>query len=330
MLFFFFVSLISPMAWAETVLVPAPTASTREYQARLISSAYISPTQSYLNTHPSLAAREDLLGAYAEAQKAFLEQSLTQAQAGFENVVKKVGAEDWGATEREVFLLSYLRLAQIDGGRRDEWLARAIQLGPDVKAEKSLFPPPLFAQLERLRKESPKMNPGALYDSTEWTRILVNGNSCSRHACAEMPNLPGTVRVTFLSDRWLPQTLFMSLSDLPKAAPERIAWLQGSCGSPVFHAKSQKLGTKSAFWSLNCDQPGLPASSGLNLQPVARAPGPDALVLPEPMKEQRTPFYKNKWVWAGVGVVAAVVIASSLSKKKASEEERVTTTSYGY
>ncbi|MBX3022566.1 MAG: hypothetical protein KF799_12915 [Bdellovibrionales bacterium] len=309
-----------PPAHAETVLVPAPASVKREYEARLAASSFASPSQVYKRQHPSAEGREHLLSSYADAQKAFLQNSLTEAIVRFESVVNRLPSEDWSRSDRELILLSCLRLAQIDSVRRDQWLTKALLLGPGLDIDEQLFPPPLVAQLKRLRAEVPSVQPRRLVDFNEWTLVLINGVSCSPSACPEFSDLPLTVRVTFVSDRWLPQTLHLPLSDLGKAQPERLAWLEGACGAPRFHPKTETLGTKLAFWGLNCD--------GVNpIVPLAPTP---TLALPENVKPAATPFYKNKWVWAGLGLITAALVISQQQQRDSVKEERQTSTTYGF
>jgi len=129
------------------------------------------------------------------------------------------------------------------------------------------------------------------------------------------------VRLTFLSDQWLPFTTELSGEDVASLQPRRVAWFSGGCGKPEFHKAAGDIPSKKAFWNLECE--GEPRPLALAPQPL---PLQDAVPKVE-FREPGKPFYKNKWLWVGVGLVTAAIIVIQSQKK---DEKTEPTTTYGY
>lgn len=319
---------------AETVLFEDPGASNIEYRALLKANGrYLTPTQHYLATHPSNTARENLLKLYSEAQKALVSQSQDEARRRFQGLVNLTGADDWSRTEREIFTYAYLRLAQfeVEASRRDAWLANALFVGVDIKPDSKLFPPPILRRFEQLRAQAPSWKAEAAIDS-EWSRALINGVPCSLQDCPRFPNLPVRVRVTFLSDKWQPQTVQTELSALASVKPDRVAWVKGNCEHTEFSELANPIADKKAFYSLACEKKAAISTEApsqiVDLKP--RAPNP-----PEPIWGQTAPstrpdakpFYRRAWFWAGLGGV--ILAGAVLANQKRGKDETQTSTTYG-
>lgn len=306
---------------AETILVPSDTSAVREYEARRQANGYITPSAAYARQFPKPAAREHLLALYSQAHKAFLENTKAEAQRLYGEVVQLTRTEDWSKGDREILLLAYLRLAQIDSANRDAWLLEAVQLGPGLETDTSLFPPPLWERFARMRAEAPRLRPVKVLAYGEWTELLINGMSCTRAKCPEFASTPRPVRVTFVSNRWLPQTLTLSLSEIERASPPRQPLLIGSCGNPQFHPGTEWMQDKLPFWSLECE--------GKRNEIKRPVPGEAAtlpvLALPEEPRPARKSWLESKWFWAGVGVIATAMI---IENNRPRREERVPTTTY--
>lgn len=291
-------------AHAQRVLIPAPGAGAREYAARLQTSAdLVSPTDAYLKQHPLPASRERLLQRFADAQKAYLENSLPEARERFTEVVELVLSDDWNKSDREVLLHAYLRLAQIDGTQSEHWLLQALMLGPGLELDRNLFPPPLLKQLAELRTRSASAPVRRLLG--DWPRLLINGVSCTAAQCPEFPLSAFPARVTFLSDTFVPVTVRVPLSALSGLKIERTALVQGRCGSPSFHARAGEFAAKDAFFGLACE-----SQNQLQLQPQPRVP--NALDMTLSAGPTRAPFYHSKWFWIGLGVVTTAIASSQM------------------
>lgn len=290
------------------VLVQAPGVPLLDYKAALkADSEAVSPTQHALKARPSSGARDNLLALFASAQKSFLGGSPEEASAQFQKVTALLTAEDWPATDRRVFLQSYLRLAQLEPANQGAWLNKALSAGDDVQPEADLFPPPLIAELKRLRREVPRTAPAA---SEEWTEVLFNGSPA-----AGWPLNGEAVRVTFLSDVWKPETHVVKDLDVKRLAPAKLPLASGGCAQSKVDLKNAR-----AFWGLDCEA----APRELNLQPVFASPAIPKLDI----KEKSPAFYKSKWFWGTVAVAAVTAVVIASQKKKDSNPEP--TMNYGY
>jgi hypothetical protein len=266
------------------------------------SGEWISPTQDYLRQHPSAAARDRLVQAYAQAQKAFVSAAPVEARKAFEAVMSMSSDDDWSATEREIFAYSALRLAQLadQPAARQAWLDQALfyEAHPDPQ----LFPPPLITELKA--RPVPHQRFNTAFDSAEWSAILIAGRLCSRFDCPEIA-APSTLkaRVTFLSDKWQPQVMTVALGELSKVQPERRAYVHGRCDQPDDFGRRGR-----AFYSLSCETQKTEPDLLPHLAAVETPPWT------QPVPESHTrPLLKNKWFWIGTGaavVAAAVIIAS--------------------
>lgn len=306
-------------AHAQTVLVQAPRSPGLDYLAMLKAhSNFVSPSRFYRAKHPLVSEREQLIAAFAEAQKAFLGDSIASARKAYKAVLDLVWADDWERSDREIFLQAYLRLAQTesDSAARDRWLTQSLLLGDDVNVDATLFPPPLLLRRRELSRQATVKVVSKV--PAGWNDLLVNGRSCAGTDC-KLLSL-GKVRVTLLSDQWLPHTEILDINEIDRLAPAPVALVRGACGQEDFHAETAKYPVRKAFWNLDCEER-VGASRKLKLTPQLNA----SIFTPAPGPVK---FYQSKWFWIGAGgvvVIAAVVIANSQR-----HEVRDTSTSYGY
>lgn len=317
------------LIWSQSVhaavLFQAPGSSGLDYRAALKADAdNVSPSAAYIQQHPSSDNRQRLLNLFAEAQKAFLGGTKEEAKRQFENLLSLAGEDDWDRNSREIFLVAYFRLAQIelDIAAQSALLTQALLLGEGLSVPSDLFPPPLIRRYTQLKMEIPRLqiSPGFFADG--WSVILVNGQPCSKNACENIPQLANDVRVTFLSEQWLPVSVVIQASELNRAAPARVPWITGSCEKTNFHPQTDSTSEKKAFWFLNCGAQSKPKA--INFLPVSHA---DPVIAKIEMDLKPRPFYKSPWFWGGVGAVVIAAIALSAKKQ---EKEREPTTTYGY
>lgn len=264
---------LSLTAQAQNILYREPGQPAIEYQAALKAQGeLISPTTNYLRIHPLRENRDRLTGRFAEAQKAFLNQDKTSARNAFQKVVDLIATDDWRASDRSVFALSYFRLAQLESenSRQDFWLRKILSLGPDAPVDQALVPPPLLKRLKEIRQKTPARDLSPLLG--EWDRLIVNGRVCTK---CELPKTEEPVRVTWLSDQWRPITQVWNANTAP--TPPR--------GEPWPAPAPEKV---------------------LNLQTEPRA---DALPLFAETRTRKS-FWKSPWLWAALGgaIAAAVII----------------------
>ncbi|MGZ3721305.1 MAG: hypothetical protein ACXVA9_00160 [Bdellovibrionales bacterium] len=306
-------------ALAGTILLQGPQTSPLEYKAMLKAHGNLtSPSQEYLNTHPALANREHLLTLFAEAQKSFLEKSNEEARAKFESVLTLLTHDDWEKSDREVFFQTYLRLAQMEtaAGNRDRWLGLSLLLG-EINYDSSLFPPPLLARRTELLQSLPKKDVARRMLGLGWSHILINGQICKKGDCTAWPLYPGQVRMTVLSDQWLPQTMVFDLAEIDHLTPSQFAWAEGNCENEKLARETAGFADKKVFWGLNCAKPEV----AVNLKPSIVPQQPLPLFTTAAPKS--APIYHSKWFWAGVTAAVAVIVIAS-SKKKETKEPSTT------
>lgn len=297
------------------VLVPEPTVDDHEYRALLKTRPDdISPSQRLLQLRPSHSRREQLLGALAKAQQAYVSQSADEARRRFLAVVDLLDKDDWGAGDRAVFLYAYLRLAQLEPNA-SAWLDRAAVLGTDVAIERPLFPPPLLADLEARRSRLSRV---VIDDEIfrSWTTILINGRVCTRNVC-QIENDDGRIRVTWLSDKWMPHTALIRMREVTSYRPPRKAWLEGTCAHPAFSGQAEVLGDVEPFFGFGC------VAAPVSLAGAALTHELSLPKTPEPAAS----LYKSKWLWLGLGAIVTAAVIADQNKKK---EDREPTTTYGY
>lgn len=255
---------------------------------------------------------------------------------------------------------------QTDSEGQNLWLARAVAVGDDTQAEAGLFPPPLLAGLQKFRGEIPRARVSREVFEAGWTMVLLNGYVCSAQNCAGFPIGGEKVRATFLSDTWQSVTMMLDARELTTIRPKAVAWVSGDCAKTQFSAASSALKGVRSFWGLECEASGsgstsaagaglgsatpsaamaatdstssaraesgdlsqsasasTQASKTLNFNPIT----PSQSLPTFEIKEKSPAFYKSKWFWIGVGVLATGALIANGQKKK---EEKEPTTTYGY
>jgi hypothetical protein len=313
---------LSIQSFADTVLIQSPGSASSEYRAMLKAHAdFITPVREYLRSHPALAQRELLLKAFADAQAVSLEKSNEEARAQFIAVLDLMNQDDWEKSDREIFLQTYLRLAQMetDAGRRDQWLGLSLLLG-EANLDASLYPPPLLTRRAELAKSLPRKNLARKFLSAGWSAVLLNGQVCENHICEAWPLSPGKVRLTLLSDQWQSQSTWIDPADIERFSPRSQPLAEGSCEAPRLSKVATKMADVKVFWGLNCQ----PENSAIHLNPRADAASPSPLFASE--APQPRPLLQSKWFWIGVAATVAVIVVANSQKKESQE----TTTTYGF
>ena len=300
------------------VLIQGADVSRLDYLAALKADPNAEPpSEAYLRAHPLGSRRDELQEKFAEAQRLFVEGSRTEAAEKFGALTEMLAADDWGLVDRAVFVHAYMRLAQLenDSVKQREYLAHSLSVG-EADVDKSLYPPPLLRQRELLAAELPRVKISERAFADGWTVVLINGRACRSGKCLEVPATSTPVRVTYLSEQWVPYSKVISAREAGGLKPKRVAWYEGSCGSVKFHPEVQTLGERRTL----CER----VTGELNLSPRARVVAGSEVPRFD-MKKKDVPFYKNGWFWTGVGaaVVAVIVI------NQRTHEEREPTTTYG-
>lgn len=322
----YFLSAVFAYADGE-VLIPAPDISAVEYRAYLQAHSELRTPSGALDARrPSRNARERLIRLFADAQAAYLSDDLEGARKSFETVVGEATTEDWGVPDREILILSFLRLAQMapTPEQRLAYLKGSAVFGA-ADLDRKLFPPPLIQEWEETLKNVPMHEVRVAGLGRDWSRVLFNGQICTQNPCRIRADRTSVVRITWLSDRWLPVTKFTLIEQAERIEPDRRAWLAGRCEEPKWSEESEKFASRQAFFGLECTRATVArAARDLNFQPSAAAASP---TWPEPPKKTDRPIYKSPWLWLGVGALAAIVVANN---PKSKDKDKEPSTTYGY
>jgi len=317
-----------PFSQGQEVLYAAPGSNLSEYLVTLKASPdWMTPTDHYRRSSPRRENREALLHQLSVAQSHFVSGALTNAEAEFQTLTEMTTMDDWAAADRETLLYGYLRLAQLasSASQRDQHLSRALMLGSGLKVDRTLIPPPIMERLEALRREVPKRK--WLQDlPTSWSAVLINGAACTLESCHEVPRLPYPVRITFLSDQWLPQSRVLTGTE--DWRPAEVPWVHGNCQHPEF-AQTPSRGRatrRMAFFDLNCERE--KRASLYNFKPSPLPIVQDEVRPPLDTTTTRTTkaFYKSKWFYVGIGAVTITALVLFNQKER---ERRDPSTTYG-
>ncbi len=302
----FFVSLNCTINAYSAVIIPAPSTNPHEYEALLKAQPDDqSPLQYLQRARPERKNRENLLKALARAQEAFLNQSLDLAREHFKEIDNYFTIDDWTTIDHGVFIYAYLRLAQLeaDPDQKNEWLKKAAVLPSDAPLEPNLIPPPLLRELHDRRKSFTKMQfPDSVFD--EWPLILVNGQRCTRKVCDGF-SVYKHVRITWLSNIWLPYSATLRVDDVLRHRPKKIPWVSGNCDHFELHKRSKDFIQTQPFFNFACEDKKNYRIS-LNSQNSDNLPS-----LNMEIKTKTLDFYQSTWFWAGIGTVLAAFVVHS-------------------
>ena len=332
---FYILIVWSSGALAETVLFSTPDASRVEYRAMVEADPDIqTPVEAWRAQTSKSATRrefhEALVKHFERGQKAYLNFNLEDARREFSALAESARLEDLTRAEREIVVTTMLRLAQIEGESpsSNAWLLRSLNFLADVTIDRKIFPPPLLARLQKLRLDTKRSRPHAIGNDPDWSMILVNGRACTSRDCPEFFVTVDPVRFTYLSERWLPQTVVAPLETADEFVPKKIPWVTGACAHPSFHSRARALGPARAFWNLACEtsttdhSPVLATAAPLDLKPTEAAslspsrdlPGlsGDATPVTNVPAPSRGGWFRSKWFWLGLGgaAITGIVLAS--------------------
>ena|GEM_PF-6384899 len=309
-------------ALAKTVVLKAPQANAKDYQAFVLSSsAYEFPSHALLSAMPSADDREHLSSLFAKAQASYTEGSLNQAKEDFRQVVALAETDQWGDEEQNVLLHSYLRLAQLaqNADEVSEWLKKAVTWTPKGKLDETFFPPPLVQQFRELQSSLATVPVDLKPFSEDFNFVVLNGQTIDLAKTKKVEIKDGPVRATFVSDTFQPSTLQVAADQLAQAQPERRPWIEGSCLKPQLHwQKSGQLAKP--FFSQNCAPAKTKESPEIDVAYHAPVTVTHSENNPMPFttdaansSKTHVPFYERTWFWVGVGVVATAVVVVALS-----------------
>lgn len=317
---------ISLFAQGREVLIPASDSPPLEWKAYLQAHPeFLTPSAALEKQRPSSTNRERLIRLFAEAQSDYLSNDLDRARERYQAVANETLNEDWAEQDREILLISHLRLAQLAIRAEDRiaWLRAAASVG-DVSVDSRLFPPPLWSEWKSVLNSLDETALNFAQLGRDWTRVLINGRSCTRNPCRVTMEKQARVRVTWVSDVWVPFTRITRVDQIESAIADKRPWLKGSCAQLEWTRDAEEFSSRVGFFSLACAQRSLAGLDEKRLTPLPTPAAPLPWRNPQPKSDR--PLYKSVWLWLGVGTLAAIVVAHNQKSK----ETREPTTTYGY
>jgi hypothetical protein len=245
------------------------------------------------------------------AQFEFLKGSLDKARDQFQKIVDLSFEEDWNTEQREIINYSFLRLAQLQkkSHKQNETLLLSLAFDSNSSANQELFPPPLISKRKSLR-EKLKTQVWALPNNTEkFDLVFVNGQKVD-FSSGFLKKEAGPLRISFYSNKWRPQSFQLKASALSEVKVPVVPLVKGTCHNPVFNTDSLTR-TKLTLFDQGC--------TGTAQAQLASLPTNDpTLSFPRENEKKGPKFYRNKWFWIGISVVAIGLTAYQINQNNQS------------
>lgn len=329
----FLMGLLMPITtWGNSrVLVKSPQASPTEYAAHVaVSEDFQSPVENHLQKIPQQKARKVLIKALSEAQRAYFSASQEQAKQAFEIVAGLATQADWLYEDRKAIFQSLVRLAQLsrEDGEKNRWLKAAKAFAPDLEPDAKLFPPPLLEDYFQTPLETLTWKVSSLEGIDV---VLINGRHYEIKPDTEISVSRSPQRVTFLSNSFWPQTKIISGQDLIHFQLETLPYVKGDCETVVWPQPVAQNWL--AYFPGSCVSDGRAVPEeihNVDLKPQWNPRSALAHSLPEKPKEVSQSWWRNKWLWVGIGVASAALIYQKINERDRSEEKYEPTVKEGF
>ena len=318
-LFVFLLTYVNISESRSTVLFYHPEAFWTDYLSHIeTSQKHINPIDFYQKTKPSSKDREELINSFEQAQIYYSQNMLLKAKSIYESIARQSLTADWTKIEREIILLSFIRLAHLETSQEmaHQWIERAISFDPNwslPENEQGHWIEKAFAE-KRMALEQK-----AILFTAPIKRGLVkiNGRSYSVKETKDIPVFPGSHRVTLISYENLYFSKTVKQSELLQWKPQLKALPHSEvkdCNTPIQIKKTMNLDPQihhSLFRSKNCiisfesKKKNIPLWADINKTFFS------------PTNGNQQAFYKKpkNWVWIGLSVIAAGWMYSSQQQK---------------
>ena len=269
------------------------------------------------------------------AQTAWLSGNIDAGRAGFKEITNLTTSADWRESQREVIFYAYLRLSQsaLSPLESEEWAEKAVRAFPDLKADASLFPPPVLKRVQEAhaRQDALSRDISLAEHFPEYQIVLVNGKRYRLKNSAKIRIAPGTFRITALSDSRAPISEKMTASQLEVFHLSMPALANGNCLSPQINDISESAnlfgaGSSEALTVLYPDHcsrtrnqntgwldanPEVAEMQLRNLSPLSQFASTSAhpsaegsLRFPSAPESSEPLITKRGWIWIGVTTLA--------------------------
>ncbi len=297
---------------AQSIQISAPEVSTIEFNAYYETHKELGKTyvDYYTEQNPGPANIENLSSLYEKASSYFLAHSKSQAKALYQKIVDLDYTQDWPSNQRMMVFNSLLHLSEIEIDREDEFLNQAATLDPTFEPSSNLFSKELIGKFNKTKSELSKNAFNLKLDEFKiFDKMLVNGRDVKLDSNSQISILPGTYRVTFLSNKYKPLTFIFSSQQLMVLNTPAIPFAEGTCQNPSLNDSFFNLGVN--VYYPNCAKQFKTNNSNV----VSENANPTQLNLTslhvDPVQSE--PFYKKTWFLLALGTVAGYFIVTSLN-----------------
>jgi hypothetical protein len=322
---------ISPAAVAseKTVLVRADSTSASDYLTVIEADHNFESFADYwAQGAENQNLRSELRHAFARAQEKFLQSEMSEMRSEWELVAGYALKSDWSKTYRKLIQTAQMRRAQMstNDAEAQKWLTDILVLDPTFEPNKSLFPPPLVETYYRLRTHIHR-TPINIDAASGFDILLINGVEFNLEKTKKILRPEGTVRATYVSNRYSPVTRILSTRDLNRFRPEKNLFVTGTCATPALSSNSgfdSNAVNVALMFDKNCvisvQAPKPMAASDLNVisQTSIRYSDPVSIESRFDSKANASPFYKKPWFWIGATIVAGGLFAVAQAHQSSS------------
>ncbi len=216
-----------------SILIRSPGTPEARLQVLLQKkrSGNLSFIEHWRSKTPAAEKVHDLQTAFEEAQRKLLSQGPEASKDLFQRVVAFAHTADWKVSERRLIFQSFLRLALAEKNVeiKNDYVTRAITLDESMEPDSEIFAPEFIkgfrSDRAALLKKSQSWRPNFPSD----VEIYINGRRLSNTRKIEL--VPGTKRVTLVSNWTIPHTLLVNTSALSRTPIKLQPLIEGKCGS---------------------------------------------------------------------------------------------------
>ena len=309
--------------WAREVVIQSEQTSDIRYQRHLLENPQ---SQSFIQYHVSQKSdwTYELLNELKLGQFHFLNGDLKKAQKHFKKMAELQHQVNWGPKERGGIHYALMRLSQLekDENQRQAWLKQAVAFEYNKNPDSKLFPPPLIEDYLKLRKKMVQHIWQLPKQADLFDRILINGKKQRGHS-GFIKTVGAVQRVQFLSNRYLPIHYVAHPEQLGKLLVKPIPLARGNCHQPVLNTDINP-GWKWVYLLDDCIsdrrdsvQPHLASEKTDHKNQTYQQITVDS----EKKAETKTRFYKSKWFWVGLSVVATGFAFQSFEKNRKNQSQ---------
>lgn len=308
-----FLHLMLSLGFASTSwVIKAPGANANEFAVYAQNSSAEKISAYFLKCD----VKKELYEDFKKAQIQFLDGNIEQAKTLFANVAEKKWSCDWTDDERKMISFSFLRLAQLEneGLLQQQWLQDAIDFDDQLKADESIFPPPIVKAFILLQKKQLPQKITLPNVVKKFSAILRNGRFMNL-AQITLQAQPGKARYTLISDSYQVEKVFLTLSELEVLSLEPQPLVFGDCENFQIAESLRWLKNISVFHGLDCIKENHSTEKTLTSIP----PKETSLLasndeMQSPLKPQGSWIQRNA-LWVGTAIVGSLLIGYHLNRQ---------------